>query len=74
MSGLARDRNRHKVSQPLSPTALTQHFQTRKKSDLRFSWDERGAGGETENWTLQKVLHDCHLGNSNYSLSLADQN
>ena len=56
MSGLARDRNRHKVSQPLSPTALTQHFQTRKKSDLRFSWDERGAGGETENWTLQKVL------------------
>ena len=31
----------------------------RKKSDLKFSWDERQAGSQAEDWTLHKVT-PCH--------------
>ena len=54
-------KNRYKVrplylSLPLSAPANKTTFQMRKKSDLKFSWDERQAGKHPEDWSVHKVI------------------
>ena len=57
-------KNRYKVrplylSLPLSAPANKTTFQMRKKSDLKFSWDERQAGKHPEDWSVHKVIIRC---------------
>ena len=51
-------RNRFKVrslSLSLPDTSSSQLFQMRKKSDLKFSWEDRQAGSHSEDWSVHKV-------------------
>ena len=57
MRGGAETRARYKVSHHLYPLSQLQTiFQMRKKSDLKFSWEERQTGSHTEDWSVHKVL------------------
>ena len=60
MRGGAETRARYKVSHHLYPLSLSLSqlqtiFQMRKKSDLKFSWEERQPGKQSEDWSVHKV-------------------
>ena len=55
----------------LPDSSVYKLFQMRKKSDLKFSWEERQTGQHTEDWSVHKVLlnslYDMKITNTLYS-------